>query len=426
MSVGQNTVPPGIRSRLAAMNKRLYPAHLSYRPDRKTFRFEYQRDGYSIRKTLGNDLELAYERALQMRKALEGPGAAIPVVTARLATLAQWFERYVAERFPNLAAATVESYRRAWGHLAPLHGLDLPKITAERIRSVLDTIEGESAREHAGVFLSVLLKAAVRAGMLSASPWAMGYRKRKRQVRVLSPGQLALIFQAASQSSRPLLALAGFLGLRREEIFGLKHGDVDLDMGLLTVQRTRVWVSGQGVVEQARTKTGEPRVLPLPPVVADYLRPILKRAKPEGYLFPAFRSDLPRRLRAACRRAGVEAKLTLHDLRHICGSNLMMSGGLPVAQAVLGHKDIGTTADVYGHLTAAHLARHLGGEGDAGQNGEKGEAAEGDFRLWAEIERLARRLSAHRNPKVARLAGLILRVCPGLPRGAKKPLTKNA
>jgi len=147
--------------------------------------------------------------------------------------------------------------------------------------------------------------------------------------------------------------------------------------------------------------------------VAEYLRPLLADSEPDNYLFPTLRMDLPERLRAACRRSGIEADLTLHDLRHICGSNMMMSGGLAVAQAVLGHRDIWTTADVYGHLTAAHLARHLDDQSGMGKPGQNDDSLSDEvLKLMDDARLLSDRLARHRNPDVARLASLVLQILP--------------
>ena len=350
------------KARLAAMNKHLYPAHLGYRADSGSFRFEYHRDGHSVRRSLGFDLEMAYERALVLRREIDGSSEKVPVITDRKINLSQWHERWRNERISKWSAATAYSYAFSWKQLAALHDLELGAITREQIRKALMSIEKESSREHAGVFIGIVLRAAAKVGLTNNLYWSQEKKRKKRAVHILSNQQLEKVFECASPMDRPMFALAGFLGLRREEIFGLKPRDIDLANRLIFIERTRVHVSGKGVVEQPRTKNGDIRVLPLPEKVVAYIEPILSQTKANEYLFPVFRHDLPKKLRCACARAGIQADLTLHDLRHICGSNLMMSGGLAVAQAVLGHRDIGTTADIYGHLTATHLARFLNGD----------------------------------------------------------------
>lgn len=66
------------------------------------------------------------------------------------------------------------------------------------------------------------------------------------------------------------------------------------------------------------------------------------------------RSDLISRVHCACKKAGLP-KLTFHDLRHICASNLVMTGGVALAQAVLSHSNIKTTVDTYSHLNSLYL-----------------------------------------------------------------------
>ena len=66
------------QARLKAMNKQLYPAHLRVLPS-GAFQFDYRKDGKSIRKVVGHDLETAYERALLMRKDTDN----LPVVSRR-------------------------------------------------------------------------------------------------------------------------------------------------------------------------------------------------------------------------------------------------------------------------------------------------------------------------------------------------------
>ena len=55
--------------------------------------------------------------------------------------------------------------------------------------------------------------------------------------------------------------------------------------------------------------------------------------------------------RTACRRAGVPAWATPHDVRHFYASVLIRSGAsVKVVQTRLGHASAKTTLDVYGHL----------------------------------------------------------------------------
>lgn len=51
------------------------------------------------------------------------------------------------------------------------------------------------------------------------------------------------------------------------------------------------------------------------------------------------------------RRTGLRKSPRVHDLRHTCASWLIQAGRpLPAIQAHLGHENITTTVNVYGHL----------------------------------------------------------------------------
>jgi len=126
---------------------------------------------------------------------------------------------------------------------------------------------------------------------------------------------------------------------------GLKVGDVDLDQQLIYVRGARIKVFEKNGSERMKgTKTDAPRVGPVPDVALALIAQAFADKAKEELLYPTFRNDLHTRLRTACRKVGLP-ELTLHELRHICRSNLMITGGVALAQAVLGHKDITTTVD---------------------------------------------------------------------------------
>jgi len=53
----------------------------------------------------------------------------------------------------------------------------------------------------------------------------------------------------------------------------------------------------------------------------------------------------------ACRKAGLEG-VSVHSLHHTFASHLIMAGvPIKTVQVLLGHKSIGTTLDIYRHLS---------------------------------------------------------------------------
>ena len=348
---------PRLQSRLATMNKRLYPAKLRWREDSGKFFIAYRRKGRNVRKVLSDDLELAYEQALLIRKSLDEA----PVVSQRQVSLEQWYDRYAEERYGKLSPKTVQGYKYAWGLLADdLKSMPLVKITKERAEEVVEAIPGPGARKNAGVFLAILLNAAVKASLLDKAPYTPHFETRKRTVPVLSVDQLTRLCNSVSKTAQPAVILASFCGARRGEIMALLRSDIDLDSRLLyiTKARIKIYEKDAGIDEIKQTKTKEPRIVPIPEVAIDLLRPHLENLAPDEMMYPIWREDLDKRLAVGARRAGLP-KISIHGLRHVAGSRQLMEGGPAVAQALLGHRDISTTVDTYGHLTAVYLQRQV-------------------------------------------------------------------
>ncbi len=340
------------KDRLRVMNQHLYPATLRYREDTSAFFLSYRRAGRDLRKTLGKDLEVAYDRSLVIRKGLDD----LPVVTDREVTLQHWYEQYAMQRFDGLSPKTVDGYRYSFTCIPDdLKTKPIHKINAEVAKSAIDEIEKPGARKNAGIFLSILLNAAVKEGVISKNPYKPKFETRKRVVPVLSTSNPIKLCEHASDTARPGITLAAFCGLRYGEIMAIRCKHIDCKEGLLYVEDARVKIYGDNGVDQLKTtKTDEPRVLPLPDVAQKILEPYLETMKPDDMLYPVWRQDLDKRLEVAARRAGLP-KVTMHGLRHIVGSRMMMTDGVAAAQATLGHKDVSTTVDTYGHLTAVYL-----------------------------------------------------------------------
>jgi integrase len=61
--------------------------------------------------------------------------------------------------------------------------------------------------------------------------------------------------------------------------------------------------------------------------------------------------NLHRRFKIVLKRAGLPATVRFHDLRHSCAT-LLLAQGVPfvIVRDTLGHTQISTTADIYGHV----------------------------------------------------------------------------
>jgi integrase len=181
--------------------------------------------------------------------------------------------------------------------------------------------------------------------------------------------EIKRVIAATSPTTRPLMLVAIFDGLRSSELRGLRWTDVDLKNNTLHVRQR---ADRYGKIGNPKSKAGH-RSVPLSPHVVQALREWKVQCPKNGthgLVFPAVNGDgvalhnnTLRAFLAAVRAAGLidqkgKPKYTgLHSLRHFYASWCINSPdrgglGLPpkVVQTLLGHSTMAMTTDTYGHL----------------------------------------------------------------------------
>src|SRR5215218_9373176 len=187
---------------------------------------------------------------------------------------------------------------------------------------------------------------------------------RQREPVFLTAEELRQLADAAGEPWTTLILFAGYTGLRPAELAGLRVKRLDLLRGRAEIRDTLTLVSGNLVA--GPTKTYETRTVPLPAFLREVMAAHLAQRVVEAGRMPngedhvfvghqggPLRSDKLQRLviRPAARRIGLPAEFRTYDLRHTCASLLIAAGAHPRAiMERLGHKDIKTTLNVYGHL----------------------------------------------------------------------------
>ncbi|RJO65960.1 MAG: site-specific integrase [Myxococcales bacterium] len=401
-------LPKSKQRRLEQMNKQLYPLRMRYRPYVGTFQVHSRRNGREYWKSLGKDIEVAYSRALILRKELDD----VPLVAQRKATLEEFHQEWRTRIEDKLALSTKEGYHYYWKAVPEdLKARELAAITEDHVKAALKEIKKPSMRDHVAGFLSTIFNAAVKAQLISKNPHPRAYRNRRREVPNITTEQLLAIFNNISDSARPAVVLAGMIGLRRGEIMRLRVEDFDFSKGQVWIRGSRTVIHGKRAADiLKKTKTGKPRVLPLPALAIKYLQPAINGKHPQEFLYPTFRNDLPDRLRVACRKAKAPY-LNPHSLRHVCLSLLMETAGPAVAKEYAGHKDLSTTVDVYGHLSPVYLSRVM-------------TQAYLDPELRALLG-MAEDLQHHEDPLVKAFAEKASSICVKLCQGQEKGLAGN-
>lgn len=160
--------------------------------------------------------------------------------------------------------------------------------------------------------------------------------------------------------------LAAYLGLRREEIVGLRWDNIDLENRIIHIVQVRLSVGKTSVVKEPKTGKSR-RSLAIPDVLHTML---VKHKKRQGDLQAMLGSEYvdsgyvyvhdngtPYRVNSITEQFGrfLEKhqlqKIRLHDLRHTFASLLNEAGvSLKSISEALGHSDIGITSKVYTHL----------------------------------------------------------------------------
>jgi len=155
---------------------------------------------------------------------------------------------------------------------------------------------------------------------------------------VLSRQEVERLFrQIGILKHRAVLMLCYGSGLRISEAVSLKAGHIDSARMLIRVEK------GKGAKDRYTVLSG---------AMLRLLRRYWKLQRPVDYLFPGAEkgthisaATIQEVCRDACRRAGIEKRVTPHTLRHSFATHLLENGtDTRAIQVLLGHSRIDTTA----------------------------------------------------------------------------------
>lgn len=236
--------------------------------------------------------------------------------------------------------------------LAQIDRLDLQDF-ADRLLA-----EGLSASTIRNVVmpLRVIYRRALSRGDVAVNPTA-GLELpavRDRRERVASPVEAAALIEAAPPGDRALWAAALYAGLRRGELQALRWEEVDLQAGVICVERS--WDDKSRLCVEPKSRAGR-RSVPIAAVLRQHLLGHrLRSGRSEGLVFgrsgvePFVASTVWRRARTAWKRRDLRP-ISFHEARHTFAS-LMIAAGVnaKALSTYMGHASVTTTHDRYGHL----------------------------------------------------------------------------
>lgn len=169
----------------------------------------------------------------------------------------------------------------------------------------------------------------------------------RRQRVVLSVSEVKALLENAKKFDSnflyPFLFTLAYTGARRSEILKLKKSDIDFNMGLIHFKNT---------------KNGEDRSILIPKSLKEFLEVHLT-SNSSPWAFPdengkfMDRSKLQRKINRFKKHFPMGKDWGPHALRHSYAYNFLKQGGkMYQLQAILGHKSIDVTIDVYGQIGA--------------------------------------------------------------------------
>jgi integrase len=335
-------------------------------------------DGRRVRKYFyGRTFQEVSDLLLKARSDLR---AGLPVHVEKQ-TVAQFLDRWLEMVKPSVRPRTFQSYEiLVKRHVVPELGRwKLDKLTPQHVQSALvrKSASGLSPQtvRHIRAILRIALNQAIKWGLIArnAASLTVAPKLVRKRFQSLSPEQARQLLDVAQgQRLEAVFTVALSLGLRMGEILGLRWQDVDLDRATLTVNQAIYRIAGKGLVAAEPKTERSGRALFLPDGVLRALRTHRKRQLEErlaagsewrdhALVFtssigtPLEPRNLFRAFKALLRKAGLP-DFRFHDLRHSAAS-LLLAQGVPMraVMELLGHSNIGTTADIYSHVMPAMM-----------------------------------------------------------------------
>ena len=299
------------------------------------------------------------------------------IVTGPKQTVEQYLTRWLeSEHRLKVEPQTLQVDRSIFRvHLIPELGhLRLDQVSREQIQTFCTELFDDGLSpgyiKRIYILLSSALQEAVENGILARNPCHRVTlpRVEKYQARFLTLEESKRLV-AAAKGHRLWLFLLVMLttGARRGEVTGLRWSDINVNKGEMYIGRTVVRINGVGLVASDPKTLSSTRTVGLAQPVLEglreqkgYIQELCARAgvrwKECGLVFPnrygeyIDRIAIQRQFQRILGEAGLPY-MRFHDLRHSAATLLLASGvHIKVVQEMLGHANVQTTLNMYGHV----------------------------------------------------------------------------
>jgi integrase len=234
----------------------------------------------------------------------------------------------------------------------------LSSLTRTMVQDFADSLVGEgrspSAVRNAILPLRAIYRRAIDRGEVDLNPTLKLSLPAvpPRRERVPRPSEAAALITAVPLGDQAVWATALYAGLRRGELQALDWSHIDLEAGVIHVQRS--WDPRAGLIGP-KSKAGNRRVPISETLRVHLLQQRLQQGRGgQGFVFtsksgsPFDSAGLATRARKAWAAVGLEP-VGLHDCRHTYAAFMIAAGvNAKALSTYMGHSTI--TLDRYGHL----------------------------------------------------------------------------
>mgnify|MGYP001241919903 FL=1 len=293
-------------------------------------------------------------------------------------TLNEYLDRWLnTSAAPRLRERTLRDYRSLLArYVRPVLGHKmLPAVMPLDIQDLYTSMleSGLSPRtiRYTHAVLSSALKQAVKWQLLprNAAEYVDLPRQKRTEMYAMSKDEVAS-FLATAKEDRwgTLFLLAVTTGMRPGEYMGLQWKDVNLDEGMIHVNKSLVRNKSEWRFDEPKTAKSR-RTVKLAPTVVKSLRAHRSKQAAErlraGIRYQDYdlvfatdtgqplesRNLIKRHFKPVLKQAGLRETIRLYDLRHTCATLLLAAGEHPkIVSEMLGHASIQLTLDTYSHV----------------------------------------------------------------------------
>ncbi|MEK3885794.1 site-specific integrase [Paenibacillus sp. PL2-23] len=327
----------------------------------------------------------AEKELVKFRSEVESGQYVVPQKISFSIFVEKWTELYGEK---HLEQKTLENYEHLLkNHILPIFGsMKMTDVKPMHILSFLDSLTRNGARKdgkNGGLsttttrFIHRVLKdifeRAVEWQIISSNPVSAVKRPKikERESEVYDEQEASKLFQALENEPihwRIMVTLALTTGMRRGELLALEWKHIDFDSSVIQVAQSLSHSKGVNIIKEPKTKNSKRRVS-IPDSLIKELQHYYEKSKTMkqqlgdmwqgGERFVVFFSETgkpfyhtaPGKWLSRFIKRNNFKPIRFHDLRHTSATLLINQGvHAKIIASRLGHADIRTTMNVYGHV----------------------------------------------------------------------------